>query len=104
MPWLYLGDVSHVTYANLQKHGFTALLNISCIQTSSTLPPIIYKQIAVMDDADADLKTWFPETVAFIGNYFIYLLFLIVEHSNKATLSMFSSPGNEMLEIEKAKD
>ena len=67
LPWLYLGDVEDSSSKSLLCHSFTALLNVSCIAIKEQLAHITYKHIKVADDAEADLKTWFPEAVAFIG-------------------------------------
>ena len=75
LPHVYLGDVSHSAQrALLEELGITALLNVSSschnhFQTSYT-----YKNVTVSDNMDADLISWFPELIDFIGGWHVDLL------------------------------
>ena len=74
LPWLYLGNVFHASQrARLKTLGITALLNVSCIEVSH-VTEFEHKMIPVADSSTADISTWFPEAIDFIGEFCFFAL------------------------------
>lgn len=68
LPHLYLGSAFHSgCEKTLQQLGITAVLNVSKRCPNHFPQSLIYKNIPVNDDTDADLSEWFEEAAAFIG-------------------------------------
>ena len=71
LPHLYLGSVCHASRKDtLDAHGITAIVNVSNCCQNYFPHSFKYKHIAVSDDGEADLLSWFDEAAEFIGKYY----------------------------------
>ncbi|KAJ8025587.1 Dual specificity protein phosphatase 4 [Holothuria leucospilota] len=67
LPHLYLGNACHSECRKtLQRLGVTAVLNVSKRCPNNFPQSLVYKNIPVDDDTDADLSPWFQEAASFI--------------------------------------
>jgi len=87
LPWLYLGSSWHASQrARLVQLGITALLNVAADDVTAIsqedvddavknnmahpLPPFASMSLPIVDNCTADIASWFPDCINFIGNFY----------------------------------